>query len=236
MRTREELLTMIKNDAALAALYEHVLAGVDGVDADASHDAGHVLRVAQWTVRIAQAEMVALSAESTGPVDKREAVAAALLHDLVNVRKDSPDRHRASEYSADAAAPLLCARGFDDAAVERICGAIRDHSYSRGATPSTALGRALQDADRLEALGSIGVMRTAATRQRMQSAFFHESDPWARERDLDDRAYSIDHFFAKLLRLPETMTTEAGRNEARRRAAFMEAFLDQLADELGIAR
>jgi uncharacterized protein len=50
---------------------------------------------------------------------------------------------------------------------------------------------------------------------------------------LDDARYSVDHFHSKLLRLPGTMCTEAGRSEAERRAAFLRAFLSQLGDELG---
>jgi len=67
----------------------------------------------------------------------------------------------------------------------------------------------------------------------MGARYFHEDDPFARDRALDDRAYSIDHFYAKLLGLPATFRTEAGRHEAERRAAFLRAFLDQLGTEIG---
>jgi uncharacterized protein len=67
----------------------------------------------------------------------------------------------------------------------------------------------------------------------MKARYFDPADPWAERRPLDDRAFSVDHFFTKLLRLPETMCTEAGRREGQRRVAFLRAFLAQLGSELG---
>jgi uncharacterized protein len=209
----------IEADAALRELLAEVGPRLDD---DPGHDLNHCLRVALWTVRL-----------GGDAVDWRHAVAAALLHDVVNLPKDSPDRARASELSAEEARRLLPPLGFDAEAVEDMACAVRDHSFSRGAVPETTLGRALQDADRLEALGALGLCRTLSTGTRMGARYFHPEDPWAEGRALDDRAHSVDHFFTKLLRLPETMHTEAGRREAGRRAAFLRAFLEQLAVELG---
>ena len=122
--------------------------------------------------------------------------------------------------------------GFAPDAAERVADAIRDHSFSRGAIPATALGRALQDADRLEALGAIGLLRCITTGVRLGGEWFHAEDPWAEARALDDTRWSVDHFFAKLLQLPATMRTAAGRAEAERRAGFLHAFLEQLGGEL----
>lgn len=219
MRTRSELLAFIDSRPALRALLAEVARRADG---DPGHDLDHVLRVALWTVRIGGDALFA-----------DEAVAAALLHDLVNVPKSSPDRSRASELCAEAARPLLRAEGFSEEATERVTEAIRDHSFSRGASPVHPLARALQDADRLEALGAIGVFRTLSTGVLLGARYFHPDDPWARHRALDDKAWSVDHFFTKLLRLPATMLTAAGRREAERRAAFMRALLEQLGDEVG---
>jgi uncharacterized protein len=98
------------------------------------------------------------------------------------------------------------------------------------------LAKALQDADRLEALGSIGIMRTYSTGVRMGTRYFSPEDPWGHNRTLDDSAFSLDHFFIKLLRLPDTMNTAAGREEARLRIKPMEAFLASLERELGVPR
>jgi len=217
---RPELLTFIAADPDLARLHDAVAARMDD---DPGHDLHHCLRVALWTVTLGR---------DLG-VDAREAVAAALLHDIVNVPKDSPERHLASEKCAAVARAELPTYGFVDDAVERIADAIRDHSYSRGAIPEGALGQALQDADRLEALGALGLFRCLSTGVRMGARYFDNDDPFAQARPLDDRAFSIDHFHTKLLRLPDTMLTVPGRAEAKRRAAFLQATLVALAAELG---
>ncbi len=214
------LRALISSDQALSTLLEW--ATVELGD-DPGHDAAHALRVALWTIRLGD--------ES---VDPREAIAAALLHDGVNLPKNHPERHLASQLSAELALRLASERGFSQDAAQRISDAVRDHSFSRGATPEHPLGRALQDADRLEALGAIGLFRTISTGTRMGARYFHDDDPWATSRSLDDLRYSIDHFFTKLLKLAPTLLTDAGRAEAARRSAFLEATLVQLGDELGV--
>lgn len=224
METRDDVLAAIEADERLVAIREEAARRM-GADPDPGHDLEHALRVALWTVRLGASE---------GGVDRAEAIAAALLHDVVNLPKDHPERSSASARSAEVARGLLTRHGFDSAAVERIVEAIRDHSFSRGATPTTVLGRALQDADRLEALGALGLCRTLSTGAKMGAVYAHPEDPFAERRALDDRRYTVDHFYAKLLRLPETLRTEAGRAEARARAAFLERFLVQLGAELGV--
>jgi uncharacterized protein len=210
----------IASDAGLRALYDEAEARLGD---DPAHDVAHALRVASWTPRLAEA-----------PIDPRSAVAAALLHDAVNVPKDSPDRARASELSADLARTLLPDAGFAPGAVVEVCDAIRTHSYSRGEAPRSPLGDALQDADRLEALGALGLFRCVATSVKLKSRFFHADDPWAKNRPLDDRAYALDHFFAKLLKLPATMRTTEGRREAARRARVLLDVARALGEELGV--
>ena len=220
--SRPALLAFVDSDPSLAVLRDEVARRDDG---DEGHGLDHALRVAQWTATI--------GAECRPPLDARQAVAAGLLHDLVNVPKSSPDRARASQLSADAAAPVLEAAGFAEAEIAEICGAIRDHSYSRGAVPESDLGRALQDADRLEALGALGICRCISTGTKMEALYFDVDDPWAARRALDDRAYSIDHFATKLLRLTATMQTARGRVEAERRSRLLRLFVAELAHEIG---
>jgi len=206
----------------LAQVWERMSAQVSD---DAAHDHEHCLRVATRAVEFA----------STA-ASRQNLIAAALLHDIVNVAKDSPQRAQASRLSAEQAREWLAAAGFEASAVTEICEAIEDHSFSRGVTPRSELGCALQDADRLEALGAIGIFRTASTGCRMGAAYFHAQDPWAQDRPLDDMRYSVDHFFTKLLTLPQSFCTAAGRKEAERRVRLMQAFLDALAEELGQPR
>lgn len=223
MEDRAAVLAAIDADPRLSAIRAEVAERM-AADPDPGHDLEHALRVARWTVRLGEAE----------GVDPAEAIAAALLHDVVNLPKDHPERATASERSAALARELLPRHDFDPGATERIACAIRDHSFSRGATPTSALGKALQDADRLEALGALGLCRTLSTGAKMGASYAHPTDPFAEDRALEDRRYTVDHFYAKLLALPETMLTDAGRAEARHRAAFLERFLVQLGEELGV--
>ncbi|MGZ3737968.1 MAG: HD domain-containing protein [Bdellovibrionota bacterium] len=218
---RTELMHLLAKSPRLKHVYQALLERES--DGDSAHDQAHLLRVGLWTARI-------LSDEN----QVESAIAAALLHDLVNVHKNHPDRAKASQFSAEAAAPILTEAGFGN--VDEITTAIRQHSFSRGEKPESALGKALQDADRLEALGSIGIMRTYSTGVRMGTRYFHPDDPWAHNRPLDDSAFSLDHFFIKLLRLPDTMNTAAGREEALQRLKPMQAFIQSLERELGESR
>lgn len=209
----------ILEDPDLTALFDHAKAQLDD---DPGHDITHCLRVAVWALRL-----------SAGAIDPRLVIAAALLHDIVNVPKNSPERASASELSARAASDLLPLHGFSPADTADVVAAIRTHSFSRGEPPTNDLGRFLSDADRLEALGVIGLFRTISTGVRMGANYFDADDPWAADRPLDDRSYSVDHFFTKLFRLPETLCTERGRREASRRVAFLHSTLQELATELG---
>ncbi len=222
MSARDEALQVIGEHPGLQRLLAHAR---EVLDDDPGHDLEHCLRVAGWTLRC-----------GAGRLDPFEAVAAALLHDVVNVPKDDPRRREASALSADEARRLLSPLDLAPASIERIAEAIEDHSHSRGAVPNSALGCALQDADRLEALGALGLFRTISTGARMGARYFDAQDPWARERPLDDLRFTVDHFFTKLLALPATMCTDVGRAEASARVAAMEALLDQLAMELGRPR
>jgi uncharacterized protein len=219
-----DLPGLTAGDPSLAPLLEEVLRRMR---CDAAHDLGHLLRVGRWTIRLLG------DAEADGEGGPRLAVATALLHDVVNVAKTDPGRIAASDQSAAVARELLPSFGFLPAEVELAADAIRDHSYTRGTQPASALGRALQDADRLDALGAIGVFRCIATGVRFGAAFYHADDPWATRRSLDDARFSLDHFFTKLLRLPPTLLTAAGRAEAARRAAVMRSLLAELGDEIG---
>ena len=90
----------------------------------------------------------------------------------------------------------------------------------------------MQDADRLEALGAIGLARVFAVSGSMNTALFDADDPFAERRTLDDKAYALDHFQTKLLRLPATMQTEKGREIAQQNADFLVQFMAKLSAEL----
>ncbi len=194
---------------------------------DAAHDLAHVRRVVRAAEHLG----------STEGADLRVVLPAAWLHDCVVLPKDSPERARASRLAAERASAWLLAQDDVPAVlVPAIEHAIEAHSFSANVEPQTMEAAVVQDADRLDALGAIGIARLYATAGAMGSALTHPDDPVPREppaRPLDDRRWATDHLFTKLLRLPSTMRTAAGRAEAERRAAFLRRFIDQLRSEVG---
>lgn len=224
---RESVLTFIQTDTDLLKLSNRMKSDLGD---DPAHDWHHAIRVATATVEILRTE---INSTPLDPILEREAITAALLHDLVNLPKNSPDRSRASLMAAEKARPILLGMRFSDSSIDRIAGAIEDHSFSSGRIPRTDLGNALQDADRLEALGAIGLFRLIATGVRLGGVFFDHDDPWAVARKLDDHRYSVDHCFTKLLKLPATFRTRAGRTEALKRTQTIVRVLEALGHELG---
>jgi uncharacterized protein len=149
------------------------------------------------------------------------------------VPKDDPQRADASLLAADTATAFLRDTGYPDRWIEPIAHAIEAHSYSGDVSPKTIEAKVVQDADRLDALGAVGIARCFMVGGDLGTNFYHPDDPFCESRPPDDGTYSLDHFYAKLLRLPDTMQTAAGREEAERRAAFMQSYLDQLTSEIG---
>lgn len=193
-----------------------------------AHDRYHVERVYRWALRLAP--------EAGADLD--HAGAMALVHDVALVPKDSPERALGGERSALLASDVLRAAGYDEAAVTAIADAVRTSSWSRGLAPAGPLGVVLQDADRLDALGAIGLCRNLACAQFMSSPahpgrFYDPLDPGAKSgRPLDDRRQAVDHLPAKLLKLAAGMRLPSARREAQRRHDFLLAFLDELQREL----
>ncbi len=162
----------------------------------------------------------------------RMVLAAALMHDLVSYPKSHPRARDSSLESARLAARLLPKYGFSAEEVDEISDAIRDHSFSRGAIPGTATGKILQDADRLDAIGAIGIARTFSVGGSEGRPFYSTRDPFCRLRKPDDKVWTLDHFYKKLLRLESGMNTPSARLEAKRRTGVMRKFLDDLRREI----
>lgn len=194
------------------------------MDRDSAHDLAHLDRV--W------ANAQAIAAEETG-VDMAVLAAGAYLHDLVNLPKDSPDRARASTLAALAARPHLADLGLTEAQIDAAAHAIAAHSFSAGIAPETPEARILRDADRLDALGAIGLARAFAVSGALGRPLYDPADPFAANRAPDDSTFALDHFPLKLLRLPDGMLTATGRQMAEARVAVMRQFLCDLATEIG---
>lgn len=191
-------------------------------DREPSHDYLHVARVATHAIRLAR-EVSA---------DVRVVRTAALLHELVTFKKNDPRSAAAGDVCAEAALALLTQRGAEPGLARSVADAIRDHAFSKGQAPSSVESAVLQDADRLDAIGAIGIARCFATAADMRSAFYEEHDAFAATRPLDDKAYALDHFAKKLLVLESRMHTAPARQEAHARTAFLRAYLAQLRNEL----
>ena len=189
---------------------------------DGAHDLAHCQRVARHALVLARAE----------GADGEACVAAALLHDLVYLPKNHPDSPRTARMGAELALvwcgeiePLASRAGL-------IAEAVGTHSYSGGAGPSSLEGAVLQDADRLEALGAIGLARVFATGGSMGAGLWDPGDPWGKARELNDKAWSLDHFEKKLLKLAPAMNTATGRRLALGREKVLRDFLVILEEEL----
>jgi uncharacterized protein len=111
--------------------------------------------------------------------------------------------------------------------------AIEAHSFSANIEPQTVEAMILQDADRLDALGAVGIARVFYVGGRIGRALYHGDDILADNRALDDLNYSLDHFQTKILKLPESMKTAPGRRIAGERAAFVRIFIEQFCREAG---
>lgn len=191
-------------------------------DTDGAHDASHLERVwhnAQTLLR------------EHADADVLVVLAACYLHDLVNLPKNDPDRAGASRRSAALARERLPALGFPAAKLDAVAHAIEAHSFSAAIAPRTLEAQIVQDADRLDGLGLVGLARMFYIAGKMGSGLAHGSDPLARERPLDDQAYSLDHIAVKLARLPGMMQTAAGRRLGEQRLAALMHFRNDFAAE-----
>src|SRR5690606_22269937 len=110
--------------------------------------------------------------------------------------------------------------------------AITAHSFSAGIPPQTLEAKIVQDADRLDALGAIGIARTLLLGGIMGKPLYDADEPLPLTRVPDDRQNVIDHFYVKLLKLSDMMHTAAGREEGRRRTRLMTTYLEELGREL----
>jgi len=208
----------------LDQLQRHCLVYLGEVmSADPAHDITHVRRVVQNTLMLTETE------KGNAAVS----IPAAWLHDCVSVAKDSPLRKQASQLAAKEAVRYLASIGYPKDLLPQIYHAIEAHSFSADIPTETLEARIVQDADRLEALGAIGIARCLLTGGSMGTPLYEPDDPFARHRDPDDRRYTLDHFYCKLLGLADTMKTGAGRAEAIRRTDYMKAFLEKLGAEIG---
>nr|WP_210264368.1 HD domain-containing protein [Ensifer adhaerens] len=189
---------------------------------DGSHDASHLIRVWKNAARI--------HAEEGGA--ERVLAAAVLLHDCVSVEKNSPHRMQASRLAAEKATDILRNLDWSAEDIVSVAHAILTHSFSANIAPETIEAKILQDADRLDAIGMVGAARCFYIAGRMGSGLYDPLDPLAEDRELDDKAFAIDHFETKLFKLADGFQTAAGRRLALERQQRLRDVLAMMLDEI----
>ena len=191
---------------------------------DTAHDISHFRRV--WMT--AQKMMV------NEVADPLVVLTSCYFHDIVSLPKNHPERQMASRMAAQKAREILSVDfpDFPASCYDGVMHAIEAHSFSAGIAPRTLEAKIVQDADRLEALGAIGLARVFAVSGALGVALFDGNDPFADARDLNDKQYALDHFRTKLLSLPQTMQTEKGRELACHNANYLVQFMAKLSSEL----
>ncbi|MTH95491.1 HD domain-containing protein [Roseibium sp. RKSG952] len=204
-------------DGTIRAIAEREMQTVDP-----AHGFDHVRRVVDTATQIAVAEEAEVSVVR----------AAAWMHDLVTLPKDNPLSHTSSVMSAKAAAGILSDLGLSLLFVGSVAHAIEAHSFSAGIEPETLEARILRDADRIDALGAIGIARCFAVSGSIGRPLFHPDDPLAKERSANPSAWCLDTFPSKIFPRIEGVTTETGRMIAEGRLQYMKEFMTRVGDEL----
>jgi len=207
----------------LANIYTEVDRRFAGIG-DLAHGWEHISRVYALALHIAGRERA----------NRFIVGAAALMHDLGRAVQGHTTQHHA-DLSVTLAGELLSSYSVPADIQQAILHAIIAHSFSRGVAPLTLEACVVRDADRLDGLGAIGILRwamTGAIQRSPHTRTYHPTDPFAEQHTPDDHNYILDHFFSKLLKLGDSMSTETGRSLARQRTAFMYSYLDELREEL----
>lgn len=189
---------------------------------DSAHDIAHTERVVSNALLLAKQEAC----------DQKIVEAAAWLHDCVILPKNDPDRKNASRLAARKATTYLKSIQFDGSKIPMVVHAIEAHSFSAAIRPRTIEAKIVQDADRLDALGAIGIARCFMVGGQLNRPIYQPDDPFCIQRDPNDKEWTVDHFYTKLFKLPELMNLESAKVEAERRVKYMETFLERLKGEI----
>ena len=189
---------------------------------DSAHDFDHVMRVYKNAQKICKKEKA----------NEKLVLCAALLHDIVSYPKSDKRSKTSSTESAKKSKFILKKYNFSKEEIIIISDTIRDHSFSQNKTPESIVGKILQDADRLDAIGAIGIARVFATGGSLKRPFYNIDDPFCKTRKPDDKTWTVDHFYQKLFKLELLMNTKSGKLEAKKRTKVLKEFLNQLKKEL----
>lgn len=189
---------------------------------DSSHDFAHIMRVYKNAQKLCKKERA----------NEKLVLSAVLLHDIVSYPKSDKRSKLSSLESANKARKILSKMDYSLDEIDVICDAILNHSYSRGKIPNSLEGKILQDADRLDAIGAIGIARVFAVGGSEKRPFYDVVDPFCKNRAPDDKTWTIDHFYQKLLKLESLMNTKSAKIEAKKRTVILKKFLQELKQEI----
>lgn len=204
------------NEQLAESLLPYAMDGTDG-----SHDIAHLLRV--WK------NANAIRAEEGG--DPVILAASTILHDCAAIEKDSVLRAQASRLAAQKARTILRKLAWEEEEIAATAHAIEAHSFSAGIAAITLEAKILQDADRLDAIGTIGVARCFHVGGRLGRLLYDPLDPEARNRAFDDGRYTIDHFQTKLFKLADGFLTDTGAQLARLKQHRLQRFFEEFLEE-----
>ena len=189
---------------------------------DSAHDFDHIMRVFKNAQKICKKENA----------HEKLVLSAVLLHDIVSYPKSDKLSKSSSIKSAEKSKKILKKFNFTKEEIQIISDAIRDHSFSRNKIPATLEGKILQDADRLDAIGAIGIARVFAVSGSEKRPFYNVKDPFCKNRMPNDEIWALDHFYRKLLKLEFLMNTKSGKIEAKKRTKILKDFLNELKKEI----
>ena len=192
---------------------------------DPAHDFGHALRVLKLCEHLGRSEHG----------DLEILIPAALFHDAVMYPKNDERSANASAESAAAAASFLeRVEGYPRQKAAQVATAIAVCSFKKRLPPPSLEAAILQDADRLEACGAFGVMRTFASAGQMGVALVDMEDPQGARRPHNSFRYALDLFFERLLVVPDVLHTAAAKRLAAKRRDFVQSFLQQVLAEIAL--
>ncbi len=189
---------------------------------DHAHDLSHIIRVYRNARYIGERE----------GADMQVLLMAALLHDVGSELKSKMAPAESNQTRLKIAESFLAGKSFPEDLRAKILYAVDVHRFSKGIYPETLEARVLQDADRLDAMGAIGIARVFMTGGSLGRAFYNPDDPFCASREPDDRRWNLDHFYSKLLKLKSGMHTDTAKAVARERDEVLKRYLSDLKKEL----
>lgn len=189
---------------------------------DPAHDILHFQRVVNLAKTIGFKEKACMDI----------VIPAAWLHDLINVPKNDPLRSQASKMSADQAIEYLKSINYPKGFYDEIHHAIVAHSFSANVPCETLEAKVIQDADRLDGLGAVGIARCFATSGILKRALYSAEDPLCEQRTPNDLDFTLDHFFVKLFKIVDKLHTAEAKKLGQYRLSIMKDFTQSLYREI----